>query len=82
MDCKRTYKYICKNLDEDLNSSTCTQIKKHMHACPNCVAYLDTLKKTIFLYREYPKPEIKKSAKNRPKFIDKLPNISQKRSKK
>lgn len=82
MDCKRTYKYICENLDKDLNSPTCTQIKKHLDTCPNCVAYLDTLKKTILLYREYDKPELKKSTKNRLKFIVKLPNISQKRSKK
>jgi predicted anti-sigma-YlaC factor YlaD len=82
MDCKRTYKYICENLDVDLNSPACTQIKKHLDNCPNCVTYLNTLKKTILLYKEYDKPGLKKSAKNRLKFIFKLPDVSHKRSKK
>jgi predicted anti-sigma-YlaC factor YlaD len=65
MNCKKTYKYICENLDEDLNSHTCLEIKEHLKDCPNCVAYLDTLKKTVLLYREYKKPVLNKAAKRR-----------------
>jgi predicted anti-sigma-YlaC factor YlaD len=78
MDCKRTYKYICENLDVDLNSPACAQIKKHLDDCPNCMAYLDTLKKTILLYQEYDKPELRKSPKERLKYMGKLSNISKK----
>jgi len=82
MDCKQAYKYICENLDDDLNSPACTEIKKHLDNCPNCVAYLRTLKKTILLYKQYPKLGLKKYPKNWHTFLVKLPGVTQKRSKK
>jgi predicted anti-sigma-YlaC factor YlaD len=53
--CKKIFHYICDNLDQNIDSSRCREIKKHLNACPNCTVYLDSLKKAIHLYREYPK---------------------------
>lgn len=65
MNCKKTYKYICENLDEDINSPDCLKVKEHLKDCPNCIAYLDTLKKTVMLYRGYKKLELNKVSKKR-----------------
>jgi len=56
--CKTVYKYICDNLDAGMNSPECKAIKTHIDRCKNCTAYLDSLKKTLFLYREYKAPKV------------------------
>ncbi len=65
MKCSDVYLYICTNLDANLNSARCRQIKKHIAECPDCGAYLDSLRKTIYLYREYPTPHIPRSVHRR-----------------
>jgi hypothetical protein len=59
LSCKEIAKHIFGELDEQINSARCREIKKHLEACPNCIAYLDSLKKTIYLYREYPNPKLR-----------------------
>ena len=56
--CEEIAKYICNEMDEHINSPKCRAIKKHLETCPNCTAYLDSLKKTVRLYREYPSPKL------------------------
>jgi anti-sigma factor RsiW len=58
MKCGDVYLHICDNLDEDINSERCRQIKQHLAECPNCSEYLRSLKKTIVLYRALPPPRI------------------------
>jgi Putative zinc-finger len=55
--CRSIFRFICENLDNDLNSPECRNIKKHIAACKNCSAYLQSLKKTILLYQTYPTPQ-------------------------
>jgi len=54
--CTEVAKYVCENLDEHLNSRKCLAIKKHLQTCPKCSAQLDSLKKTVFLYKNCPTP--------------------------
>jgi len=68
--CKDVFNYICDKLDQDLNSPQCRTIKKHLDDCPNCLAYLDSLKKTILLYKAY--PEIKAPRGSSKKILAKL----------
>ncbi len=65
MKCKETYHYICDNLDADINSPKCRAIKKHLDSCPDCAAYLDSLKKTILLYRKETGPTVSLSTEKR-----------------
>ncbi len=65
MKCCDVYQYICTNLDANLNSARCRQIKKHIAECPDCSAYLDSLRKTIYLYHEYPTPHVPRSVHRR-----------------
>jgi predicted anti-sigma-YlaC factor YlaD len=63
--CKEVFNYICENLDEKINSPQCREIRRHLDSCPNCVAYLDSLKKTIRLYRAYPQPRFAGKARKK-----------------
>lgn len=65
MKCKRVYEYICENLDADMKSAKCRAIKRHLEACPDCDAYLDSLKKTILLYKLEPSPRVPPSTHKR-----------------
>ena len=56
--CRQVYQHICDHLDEDLSSARCRRIREHLEDCPDCQAYLDSLKKTIVLYRSAPVPEV------------------------
>jgi len=56
--CKNVAQHICENLDEDLNSQKCRRIRKHLEKCPNCAAYLDSLKKTVSLYKRVKNPRL------------------------
>lgn len=58
MKCKGVYAYICENLDANVKSAKCRAIKKHLESCPDCSAYLDSLKKTIQLYRNEAGPSV------------------------
>ena len=60
--CKEVTKHVCEHLDEKMNSPRCRQIRRHLQECPDCIAYLDGLKKTIKLYRNISNPRIPKSA--------------------
>lgn len=61
VSCKQTYKFICDNLDQNIDSPACIQIKKHLTECPNCRANLDSLKMTVLLYKNQQNPKLKKS---------------------
>jgi predicted anti-sigma-YlaC factor YlaD len=58
MDCKQVYRYLCDNLDENIRSARCRAIRRHLECCPDCRAYLDSLKKTVLLYRQMPSPRV------------------------
>jgi hypothetical protein len=58
MKCADIFRHICDNLDEKIDSPECREIRKHIDDCPDCVAYLDSLKKTVRLYRIYPDPAV------------------------
>ncbi len=47
---------ICAELGEDLDSPSCKALREFIQTCPNCAAFVDSVKKTIRLYREY-RPE-------------------------
>lgn len=62
-DCAHVFRHICENLDADLNSPQCREIKQHIESCSNCTALLDSLKKTVSLYRTLPIPTIPASSR-------------------
>ncbi|MCF8267755.1 MAG: zf-HC2 domain-containing protein [Ignavibacteriales bacterium] len=51
--CSEVVRHICDNLGEQLNSPKCLAIKEHIAECPDCSKYLNSVEKTIDLYRQY-----------------------------
>ncbi len=41
-------------LDGELDDEVCQEIRRHLATCDNCRIMVDTLRKTIMLYREAP----------------------------
>jgi predicted anti-sigma-YlaC factor YlaD len=58
MDCRQAYRFICDHLDEKSSSPRCRAIRKHIACCPSCRQYLDSVKKTVRLYRTAPNPKL------------------------
>lgn len=65
MKCRQVYLSLCEGLDQMPDSSKCRRIKKHLDDCPDCSAFLDSLKKTVGLYKRLPAPRVPPSARRR-----------------
>lgn len=52
--CPDVLNHICEELDTKLTTAQCRELKRHLAKCPNCTAYLDSLKTTIKLYSSVP----------------------------
>jgi anti-sigma factor RsiW len=46
------FKKLSEYIDDELDKSTCDEIEKHMEDCTPCKSCLETLRKTVALYRE------------------------------
>jgi predicted anti-sigma-YlaC factor YlaD len=52
-------------LDGAATDEVCAEIERHLADCENCRVMLDTLNKTIVLYRDLPQPKLPESARQR-----------------
>jgi hypothetical protein len=75
------YKHLCENLDEKIDSESCRRIKAHIQGCEHCSAMLDSLKKTVYLYRKYPTPKIPSKIKSELFAVIRLENEKSKKPK-
>lgn len=64
LSCGKVYEHLCANMDEKLDSAECRRIKAHIKGCPNCTALLDSLKKTVYLYKKCPTPKLPARSRN------------------
>jgi hypothetical protein len=63
--CHEVLNHICEELDTKLTSAKCRELKRHLEHCPNCTAYLDSLRKTITLYSSTPNPRVPRNARKK-----------------
>ncbi len=52
-------------IDGDLDAGLCAELKRHLAGCDNCRIVVDTLRKTILLYRDYSTPAMPAAAHER-----------------
>ena len=53
-------------IDDSLSEDLCAEIKHHMDDCEDCRVVVDTLRKTVYLYRSSaPSPEVPKDVRQR-----------------
>lgn len=50
--CKDLLANISEYVDGTLRDDLCVMLEEHIHSCENCAIVVNTLKKTIDLYRE------------------------------
>ncbi len=62
---------ICTELGEDLESESCVKLREFVDTCPNCAAFVDSVKKTVSLYQAY-QPEFSENQRDKLLTILKL----------
>lgn len=53
-NCRDMLKELSAYLDGELEEALCREIEQHMAECENCRVVVDTLRRTILLYRQLP----------------------------
>lgn len=51
-ECHALLSSISEYVDGTLNAAFCEELEKHLTECENCTVVVDTLRKTILLYRK------------------------------
>lgn len=58
-DCRHLLESLSDYIDGVLEEELCAEIERHMAGCENCQVVVDTLRKTIYLYRQNaPSPDV------------------------
>ncbi len=51
MECKEILKGLSEYIDGELDPRICEELEKHMGDCHPCLVFVNTLKKTLSLYK-------------------------------
>ncbi len=50
-NCRELLSSLSDYVDGTLGEELCTELERHLSSCENCQIVVDTLKKTIYLYK-------------------------------
>ena len=64
-DCRHMLGDLSNYLDGEASDELCAEIESHMANCEDCRIVVDTLGKTVLLYRDLPQPELSVGARER-----------------
>lgn len=65
MKCKEMLGALSDYIDGELEERLCAQIEAHMRDCPGCRVMVDTLHKTVVLYRTHGQVEVPSDVRSR-----------------
>jgi anti-sigma factor RsiW len=63
--CQSLLSQLSDYIDGELEKALCTEIERHLATCENCQVVVNTLAKTITLYRQLPDPELPAETQDR-----------------
>ncbi len=63
--CRRYLASLGDYVEGALSADLCDELEAHMAICENCRVVVNTLAKTITLYRQMPSPELPSAVKER-----------------
>ncbi len=63
--CEHLLGELSEYLDGEASAEFCAEIERHLASCENCRVVVDTLRKTVMLYREMPQPSMSEEARRR-----------------
>jgi anti-sigma factor RsiW len=58
MKCKDMLGALSDYIDGELEEHLCAEIEAHLRDCPDCQVMVDTLRKTVLLYRTHGQAEM------------------------
>jgi len=64
-DCRHMLGDLSDYLDGEASDDLCAEIELHMANCEDCRVVVDTLGKTVLLYRDLPQPTLSPGARER-----------------
>jgi anti-sigma factor RsiW len=64
-ECGHLLNELSAYLDGEASAAICTEIEGHLCDCGDCRVVVDTLRKTVLLYHELPKPSLPSKARER-----------------
>ncbi len=64
-NCQHLLGELSDFLDGEASSEVCAEIERHLRTCEDCRVVVDTLRKTVTLYRELPQPVLPAVARRR-----------------
>lgn len=56
--CKQVFALLSEYLNLELPPSACQEIEAHLAGCPPCIEFLNSLRKTVDLCRQYKPAEL------------------------
>src|SRR5689334_7155479 len=48
-DCGRLFALLSEYLDQELSPATCEELAEHLRGCPECIEFVESLKRTVQL---------------------------------
>ncbi len=64
-NCRHMLGDLSDYLDGVASEEICAEIERHMAGCEDCRIVVDTLRKTVLLYRQMPHPQMPEDARQR-----------------
>lgn len=63
--CQHLLGELSAYLDGEASADLCAEIERHLAGCADCRVVVDTLRKTVSLYRNLPRPSLAEGARER-----------------
>ena len=57
-ECKQVFAALSEFLDLELSPASCEELAAHLEGCPSCIQFLETLRKSISLCRQFSPEEM------------------------
>ncbi|MCX5794858.1 MAG: zf-HC2 domain-containing protein [Elusimicrobia bacterium] len=65
MKCREMLRHLSDYLDRDLDPAICRHIDSHMKGCKPCVAFINTLRKTVGVLKRQPRAALSAGLRGR-----------------
>ena len=52
-ECREVFEMLSEYLDGELPADTCAHIEQHIADCPPCVEFVESLRRSVSVYRNY-----------------------------
>ncbi len=75
--CRHWLEAIALYVDGDLEADLCQALEAHLRQCPDCRVLVDTMRQTVYLYREASRRPVDLPEDLHRRLFARLPNLSE-----